>query len=498
MPSDSFIFKLDDNDENSDLFIFDQLGNLFGTVEDVSLDWADTYGDTAEGFELFSAYGDYMGWLWKSTALDFVDFNNALHQNTISTGYAVYLPPPDEDLIDPLVLTYLGDTFASPESLAIAEDNLKSVNIRVQNVTGSDGTPAGETIYLQFNLHEGGNIRVGYDITNGLKYTFGAGEWLNQMDEGYVEQRQSIEAVNVTTAVTSIIKDKVADIVAHVTSMGAVELPEDFYEPVSGSDEIVDGGSNDQSNTDSGQNGSGDDYTPPVNPGSEANQYFEGNASAILQAIDAYETAENPIIEAVVDVSEGENFRITATNGDDIYAIDITSNISTLEDDLTNFYNTKKQAGESTTEVLSDDVNFDDVVGNVHHFVTGGLINSERMGSEDTMQYTATFRKNDTTIFTLDVDDIAATMTPPPDSDSETPPPVAYEIDVANSDAVAIYSVDEGFSATVSGLAEVATAMGITDKNSNSSVLDEAAQDFAMEFFESDEYDPFIGGELIP
>ena len=69
---------------------------------------------------------------------------------------------------------------------------------------------------------------------------------------------------------------------------------------------------------------------------------------------------------------------------------------------------------------------------------------------------------------------------------------------MANSDAVAIYSVAEGFSATVSGLEEVATALEITDTNGDSSVLDEAAQDFAMNFFESDEYDPFIGGEPIP
>ena len=395
-PSTSpFEFKLNTDTNDGDLYVFDKSsGDYFARVEDSTQKWQ-AYG-TVKAFEFFSPENDYMGWIWESTPVDYVGFDSILHQNTTSKAAALYFSPSDPGLSSE-VRMFLQENFTPPFDPYATP--IRGINLRLQEVFDDTNNKVGETIFLQFNLEAGGNVRVGYDIVNNKKYTFDVGQWKNPNDTDYVSSMQSIQADSVSTNYIADIDAKVANLVDHITD--GQTLPTDFLV-------MRDPPSSSSSSTSSGSYGGSNIELISA----DADLYYAAEADILAAEINGLQ----PALTTQTAPDGKSTFAATADIGSNSYLLEISSdNITDFADLLEDFLD-KKIAGVDGQLNTSDDVDigYTDIAFNVHNFVTGAIIDEGIMGPG--LSYDVIFESdNDGIILDLIVEDIQLTM-PPSDS----------------------------------------------------------------------------------
>ena len=480
-PSTSpFEFKLNTDTNDGDLYVFDKSsGDYFARVEDSTQKWQ-AYG-TVKAFEFFSPENDYMGWIWESTPADYVGFDSILHQNTTSKAAALYFSPSDPGLSSE-VRMFLQENFTPPFDPYATP--IRGINLRLQEVFDDTNNKVGETIFLQFNLEAGGNVRVGYDIVNNKKYTFDVGQWKNPNDTDYVSSMQSIQADSVSTNYIADIDAKVANLVDHITD--GQTLPTDFLV-------MRDPPSSSSSSTSSGSYGGSNIELISA----DADLYYAAEADILAAEINGLQ----PALTTQTAPDGKSTFAATADIGSNSYLLEISSdNITDFADLLEDFLD-KKIAGVDGQLNTSDDVDigYTDIAFNVHNFVTGAIIDEGIMGPG--LSYDVIFESdNDGIILDLIVEDIQLTM-PPSDSLSgsgsqsgSSSGSGSQSGDMSGSSDVVAMASTSGTSVNVtSAMMDMSgTVTGITA--SSSLDMEAAAILFVEDLFEPEEYDPFIGG----
>ena len=447
-------FQVDEDDQNTPLYV-SRGGDLRAVFADMTADWMSKYGDTELGYEMYSSEGHFLGWFWQSPARTFIDLNGTSHEDAVSKAYNLNVSMQNGDLTLE-GWKYLNDTFKIPNDAGFDFYDVERVSIRHEFVENSAGEAINEHIYAQYHVPGiDGHHRVGFDLTNGKSYTFGPGDWPDPTDvDGYATYMATVASDATTVDVTGI-KIKVAEIMGSLYGPG--DLGDDFYGvdiiPDSNVDTMVDAYA---------LGGALDDYKAIVRDGS----YDSDDGAASADGTDF-------IYEVVV-------------GGQTVHALTIASDVTGFGTMLYTYYDSSANWDYYD---LADLV--DDLPGFVEEALLYDGVDLNAADAAD-IAYAASYAFNGTPVQTVSVEDAAGFMNYEPLSHSPTSNPNDDEVFLIspNDDgSVWVYTPDDQFSMTVTGIPQLAAGL-MADPNNTLSPEDApgaALEEFLTQMFAEDD-----------